>query len=258
VPGEATWSGIACERALVGGHFDAVPPADAAGEIEFSIPRAERVRLVRATTAGIALAAAPPMVESRNDITWDPDGCHLVATFGVDGGESIVRSLVVAADPGLEWIAPGQAADGQPADGISVRPLSDRRFLVERRRPERGRFECSLSFRMPLGDPVGVFPVPGAWVEGAAVESRLVRFVTGSSLAARIDLPVGFSAASAPEGDASPDARWWRQDVVRGVAPEGLAPKPALPVRLAATRWNGGSRNCAAPSGPRSCSATIT
>lgn len=220
--GRVAAAGVVCERAAMTGDFTTAPrrSADAAAVV-FDLSRATAVRLVRSVNASVDLAELPPTAVSRNDIFWNLDECRLTGVYEVAGGDSIVRSCVVRAAPGLEWIAPTTQSDPRPADdadgadGVMIRPLGDQRFLVERRRPERGDFRFEIPFRMPLADPVGVFTVPEAWLEDALMDARSVRFVASPSLAVRIDLPAGLTHAAIPDGEASFETRFWRGDVSR-------------------------------------------
>ena len=227
----AAASGVVCESAAAPGDFTAaVRRSDAGTAGVFDVTRSTQVRLVRPTATGVALASLPSTAVSRNDIFWNLDECRLTGVYDIDAGDAIVRSCVVRADAGLEWIAASgqrdeQSADvaGDAADGVSIRPLGGRRFLVERRRPERGRFRFEMPFRMPLADAVGVFDVPEAWVEDALVDTRSVRFVASPSLAVRIDLPPGLVHSDIPEGDASFETRFWRGEVSRAIAVAAIA-----------------------------------
>ena len=223
--------GLVCERAAVPGVFTAaLRRSDGVTADVFDVSRSTQVRLVRPTATGVAIASLPPTAVSRNDIFWNLDECRLTGVYDIESGDAIVRSCVVRADAGLEWITPsGQQGERSAndavdaADGVSIRPLGDRRFLVERRRPERGRFRFEMAFRMPLADAVGVFDVPGAWVEDALVDTRSVRFVASPSLAVRIDLPPGLVHADTPEGEASFETRFWRGEVSRAIALDAVA-----------------------------------
>ena len=239
-------SGIVCEQAPATGVFVAVPrpPADR-DRIVFDVSCSMQVRLVRSVAAGIGLATLPKTAASRNDIFWNLDECRLTAVFELEAADAIVRSFVVRADPGLQWIAPsGQSeagleqseAPGAAADRVFIRPLSDGRFLVERRSPDRGRVRFEISFRMPLADPVGIFDVPGAWLEQVGMDQRTVRFVASPSLAVLIDLPAGLAPAAIPEVDASFETRSWSGTVASPIAGAGVnraSPAPGLPAGFA-------------------------
>ena len=222
--------GVICERTTEPGVFTAAARlADDSSTDSFDVSRSTQVRLARSAATGVALAALPPTVLSRNDIFWNLDECRLTGVYRIEAGDTIVRSCVVRADAGLEWIAPS-AQQGEPlpdggdsADGVSIRPLGGHRFLVERQRPERGPFRFELPFRMRLADAVGVFNVPEAWVEDALVDTRSVRFVASPSLAVRIDLPPGLTHTDIPEGEASFETRFWRGEVSRAVAVDAVA-----------------------------------
>jgi hypothetical protein len=234
-------AGVVCEQSLDQGVFTAATrrPADSAAVV-FDVSRSARVRLARSVVAGSELATLPPTAVSRNDIFWNLDECRLTGVYEIEAGDAIVRSCVVRADPGLEWIAPQGQQDGrQPddsetANGVSIRPLGGRRFLVERSRPERGRFRFEIPFRMPLADPVGVFEVPEAWLEDSLVDTRSVRFVASPSLAVRIDLPAGLTHAAIPEGEASFETRFWRGEVSRAIAVDTVANAASPPTLMTA------------------------
>ena len=231
-----TAAAIVCERAAAPGVFVAAarrstePPA-----VVFDVSRSTQVRLSRSVAVGVDLASLPPTAVSRNDIVWNLDECRLTGVYDIDGGDAIVRSCVVQAALGLEWIAPSTQQDGQPqddaasAEGVSIRPLGNRRFLVERRSPERGRVHFEIPFRMALADAVGVFDVPEAWLENVLVDTRSVRFVASPSLAVRIDLPPGLTHADTPEGEASFETRFWRSEVLRSIAVDAAAGSAAAP-----------------------------
>jgi hypothetical protein len=228
--------GVVCERAAMPGFFTAASRRadDSSAAAIFDVSRSTEVRLARSAATEVSLAALPPTAVSRNDIFWNLDECRLTGVYEIEAGDTIVRSCVVRADAGLEWIAPsGQRGeplpgDGDSADGVAIRPLGGRRYLVERRRPERGPFRFEVPFRMPLADAVGVFEVPEAWVEDALVETRSVRFVASPSLAVRIDLPPGLTHTATPEGEASFDTRFWRGEVTRAMTVDAAA-GPVVP-----------------------------
>ena len=221
---------VVCEGAAVPGVFAVAPrrSTESTG-IVVDVSRSTQVRLSRSVVAGVELASLPPTAVSRNDIFWNLDECRLTGVYEIDAGDAIVRSCVVRAAAGLEWIAPSAPQDGQPqadgesAEGVSIRSLGDQRFLVERRSPERGRFRFEVPFRMALADAVGVFDVPEAWLDDVLVDTRSVRFVASPSLAVRIDLPPGLAHTDIPEGEASFETRFWRSEVLRSIAVDAVA-----------------------------------
>ena len=241
-PGRPTTAGVICERAPAAGGFSAAPRRSADAHV-FDVSMSAQVRLARSVVEGVELASPPPTAVSRNDIFWNLDECRLTGVYDIDGGDAVVRSCVVKADPGLEWITPpgwqdnqdGGASqdDGKPADRVSIRPLGGQRFLVERQRPEVGRFRFEIPFRMPLADPVGVFDVQAAWLEDVLVDVRSVRLVASPSLSVRIDLPAGLTHAALPDGDTSFETRFWRSEVSRAIAINALAGSTGIPEALA-------------------------
>lgn len=232
-----------CEQAAVPGSFSAATRRSSdSGAVVFDVSRSAQVRLTRPLAAGGQLAVLPPAAVSRNDIFWNLDECRLTGVYEIEAGDAIVRSCVVRADPGLEWIAPPGQQDGQQPDdasaveGVSIRPLGGRRFLVERHRPEQGRFRFEMPFRMPYADPVGVFDVPEAWLEDVLVDTRSVRFVASPSLAVRIDLPAGLTHMAVPDGEASFETRFWQGEVSRAIAVDARTDAaPASPFPAAAS-----------------------
>lgn len=200
--GEA--AAIVCEAAVAGGPFLPVARtvADANGQPSFDISRAAAVRLCRAVDPRLRLASAVRAATSRNDVFWDLDACRLVATFDIDGGHDVVRSVVLAVDAPLE-----------PLDAeVSVRAIAPHRYLVERARPVRGRWNVQVPFRMPLADPVGVFTVPSVWIENVVADDRTTLFVPAPDLSVEVKLPEGMTAAPR-ETDASLQGFAWREDV---------------------------------------------
>ena len=231
-----TAAAIVCERAAAPGVFVvAARRSTESPGVVFDVSRSTQVRLSRSVAAGVELASLPPTAVSRNDIFWNLDECRLTGVYEIDAGDAIVRSCIVRAALGLEWIAPSTKQDGEPeddgasAEGVSIRPLGNRRFLVERRSPERGRFHFEIPFRMALADAVGVFDVPEAWLENVLVDTRSVRFVASPSLAVRIDLPPGLTHADTPEGEASFETRFWRSEVLRSIAVDAVAGSSVAP-----------------------------
>ncbi len=230
---------VICERSPAAGGFTSAPRVSAdANAVVFDVSRSTQVRLVRSVVEGVEIASPPSTAVSRNDIFWNLDECRLTAVYDIEAGDAVVRSCVVNADPGLEWIAPlgrqnGQDGsslqdEGDAADGVSIRPLGGQRFLVERLKPERGRFRFEMPFRMPLADPVGVFDVPAAWLEDVLLDVRSVRFVASPSLAVRIDLPAGLTHAAIPDGEASFETRFWKSEVSRAMAVDALVGSNAM------------------------------
>jgi metallo-beta-lactamase family protein len=98
LPAAATGAAV-CERAGADGVFTVAPRAEAAGdESTFDAAAATRVRLVR-SRSGARLADGPRAVDSRNDISWGPADCRLVASFAIGRSQQLVyllRTLMAA------------------------------------------------------------------------------------------------------------------------------------------------------------------
>ena len=209
-----------CDRAVTGGPFLAAL-AVGRGEAGFDVSGADRVRLVRPLDRRHRLAAGGLAATSANDLEWDLAGCRLRGGFEV-GGEAVVRRMVVAADPALEPVF-----DDVP-DGQTVSPLGDGRYLVERTAPEPGPARLVLDLRLPLADPVGVFAVPGAWLEDVETDARTVRLAASADLAATFDPLPGQTAETWAEL-AGTGGEVRRYDVGRAAAGAG-------PTRVAVSR----------------------
>lgn len=214
---EGAW----CEIETPAGAFVAAPRSrSAAGETIHDVSRAGRMRLVRPLAPGAALATAPPTVESRNTVLWDLDAVRVNAAFVVDPGPDIAAPCVVRADRGLARVDAGDPA-------IDVVQLPGNRFLVRPTRPAAGPLRFELAFRRPLADPVGIFPVPGAWIEEAAVDVRTTRLVPAADLTVQVDAPAPL-VTLAGESDTGPaNGLAWRLEVRSPERPApGAAPAP--------------------------------
>ena len=227
------------DTAAAGGVMPIVPLSNGSGTARYELPLARRVRVRRSLT-GRGLVATPPKAESRNDVFWALDECRVNAVFEIDAGGSVLPGCVVRADPGLEWAgADGSSTEGTgpnvAAGEVIIRPLGGGLYRIDRRRPEPGRFRFEMAFRQPLADAVGVFEVPGAWLDEAAVDARVVRFAASTSLAVRIDLPPGLSHTSIPDGESSFETRFWRGEVA-GTEPRTGAAAPFPRARLQSER----------------------
>lgn len=189
----------------------------------FDVSRAARVRLTRAVDPRGGVAAVAPQARSSNDVIWSADTCRVEAAFEIDAGTAIVPSVVVRAAPGLEPL--------QPADA-SCSPLGGGRFLLERTEPEAGRSRITVVFTMPLVDPVGVFDVPDAWLEGVGVDDRTVRFVAPATLEVTPELPGSVSLVRGREPQRPDVVAEWRSESLSAGGESAAAGgvREALPV----------------------------
>lgn len=199
-------NGLWCEAATPGGPFLAAPSAWSAASERFvcSVPQASRVRLVRPLVDGVALATKPPAVESRNTVSWTLDACRVAAAFVIDCGRDVAAPCIVRADRGLMLVEPTDPT-------IEVAHLPGNRFLVRAARPTGGPWRFELTFRRQLASPVGMFTVPGAWIERTATDTRTTTLVPAGDLVVQVDAP-------APLVMLAPDERGgqaWRIDLRR-------------------------------------------
>ncbi|MEI6239715.1 MAG: hypothetical protein WCR51_04960 [Planctomycetia bacterium] len=218
--------GLRCEAAPPDGPFAEAPSVWSVDSERFvsDVPQAARVRLVRPLADGVSLAVEPPVVESRNTVFWDLDSCRVAASFVIDPGRDIVAPCIVRADRGLARV--------EPADGaLDVVQLPGNRYLVHAVRPTAGPWRFEMTFRRPLPSPVGIFAVPGAWIEGAAADVRTTTLEPAIDLAVQVDAPAPL-VMLAPEERGGPA---WRCDVR---PPDGQARDDRG--AAASTEWSAG------------------
>jgi hypothetical protein len=185
---------ILCERAAADGPFLSTPEAAAGlGEASFDVAGATRVRMVRPLDRRDRLATRVEVQDAVNDLTWEGDGCRLDATFDVDGGGAIMRSLLVRADERLVDLS-GESGTVP----VSLEPLEAGRWLVRFPEPLRGRVVLRVRARMPLADPVGIFDVPVVMLEATGADRPTVRLSSAQEFDAVLDVP---ATATGPASD---------------------------------------------------------
>jgi hypothetical protein len=189
-----------CDRASLAG-----PWLPAAGNADgFDISRAARIRLVRPAVATDRLLSQLPVAESVNDVSWRSAECRVDASFSIGGDGEIVRRVVLRADSGLEPVLGGAA----------IKSLGDGRYVIDLEEPRSGRRIVAASFRMPLVDPVGLFDVPGAWLEGVGSDQRTVRLRPEPGLEAVAELPLGMTLVRPRAEDGPATAAVWRSEML--------------------------------------------
>ena len=67
--------------------------------------------------------------------------------------------------------------------------------------PRRGRIVLGATFLMPLADPVGVFDLPSAWLEGAVSDARTTHLEPSTELIVKATLPEDATVAAAIEAE---------------------------------------------------------
>ena len=186
----------------------------------FDVAGAARIRVVRPVDRRAALAAGLAAAVSFNDIAWRGDECRVTASFDVGAEGTIVRQLVVRADPRLEPVA---APRGSP----SLQPLGGGRHLVEIPEPRVGQRRVVVEFRLPLADPVGVFDAPFAWLQDVEADVRTARLRPEPGLAATAELPPGMAPVRPRLEDGPGTTAVWRSDAVttEGASTTELRPR---------------------------------
>ncbi|MCE9632409.1 MAG: hypothetical protein K8S94_17085 [Planctomycetia bacterium] len=210
---------IMCECAdRLGPWHRVAEAASAAGT--FDVSRSARVRLTRPVDPRTTIAATVAEAASANDVQWSEESCRVRARYEIGGGSGVVPSFVVRASPGLEPMP----VQGEFA-AVSCEPLGAGRFAVEVAEPAPGRLQVELEFVRPLVDPVGVFDVPSAWLEGIATDVRTVRCIAPSRLDVTPELPSGV-ALLRPREDNADVVAVWRSEAVAPAKEPGVVPTP--------------------------------
>lgn len=173
----------------------------------YDVSLATRVRLSRSTDPRHPLAAAAAEVASINEVAWRRESCVVKASYDIAAGRNLLSSVIVRVDPRL-----GLAVDAEHP--IAPVPLGDGRYRVEFPEPTAGSIHLDVAFAMPLADPVGIFEVPGAWLEGVANDSRIVRCTADHDLDVIPELPAGLSLMRPRDDDAPDLVAAWRMDAV--------------------------------------------
>ena len=219
-----------CESASPAGIFmTAMQTFDRKAGTIFDIAGAAQVRLARTIDPRLRLAGLIKSAESQNSIAWNNDGCRVQAAYEIQSDDEVVRAIIVRVDPRLSLIE-------QPDDELIIEAIQGHRYRIERREPLRGRVRIGIAFAMHVPDPVGIFDLPGAWLEGVAVDERTTHLVTSRDLAAKVDLPA--SALSVMPRDAiavlDSQAHSWRvEHLAHTNAHAGLtneSPQPRMTV----------------------------
>jgi len=221
-PGAA--GGWQCDRAGPDGLW---LPVAAAGQ--FDVAGAAQVRLVRPVESNMKLASGLAAAVSFNDIVWRGDECRLAASFDVGAEGTIVRSLILRADPALEPVA--------MAGGAVVRSLGLGRHLVSISEPPARQQKIAVEFRMPLADAVGVFDAPFAWLEGVETDVRTARLRPEPGLDATPELPPGMALVRPRAEDGAETTAVWRCDAVASAeASAATELRPRITVRRLSPR----------------------
>jgi hypothetical protein len=173
----------------------------------YDVSQAARVRLSRSTDPRHPLTATAAEATSINDVVWRHDSCLVKATYEIAAGRNTLPAVTVRVDPRLEPLVDAE----HPVIPI---PLGGGRYRVECPEPTGGRILLELAFVMTLVDPIGVFEVPGAWLEGVGSDSRMVRCAADPDLDLIPELQGGLSLMRPREDDAPGVVAAWRVDAV--------------------------------------------
>lgn len=188
----------------------------------YDVSRAARVRLSRSTDPRHPLATSVAEAASVNDLVWRRDSCLVKAFYEIATGRNTIRSVVVKTHPRLEPLV-----DSEPP--MTVTRLGDGRYLVEFAEPAAGLIKLELAFVMLLVDPVGVFEVPNAWLEGVGNDTRMVRCAADADLDVIPELPAGLSLMRPRDEDGPGVVAVWRADAVAsGIDPAATVAEQAI------------------------------
>ena len=94
---------IQCEWSIGQGIFQ---PAQEVVSLDsrlqrFRVPPADRLRVINTLDSKETLTTVVHEAESRNEISWTPNGIILMAEFMITGGDAILPSFWIQADPRL-------------------------------------------------------------------------------------------------------------------------------------------------------------
>jgi len=208
--------GWQCDRSDDGAAWR---PARSRGE-RFDVSHAVAVRVVRSLDPRHPLAGGFREASSRNDVSWSRSGCRLRATFEIDAGNSTVRTVVVRSSLRLRAVR-GEA-------GGTLVPLSGDRWIAEVAEPAPGRTVVEFAFELPVVEPVGVFDVPFAWLEGVENDVRTVRCLADSEFDVIPELPPGLTLFRPRDAEPSLVAAWRTETLAaaRGDTVTSAPPQP--------------------------------
>ena len=209
---------VMCERVNRVGPWQRVAEAADAGT--FDVSRAARVRLTRTVDPRTMIPATIAEAGSVNDVQWSETSCRVRARYDLGVGSGVVPSFVVRMSPGLEPMPLG----GGESAAVTCQPLGDGRFAVEVAEPTPGRLQIDLEFTMPLVDPVGVFDVPCAWIEGVTSDIRTVRCIAPAHLDVTPELPSGMTLLRPREENGLDVVAVWRSEAVAPATEPGTVP----------------------------------
>ena len=139
----------------------------------FRVPPAERLRVIRSLDPKETVTTIVHESKSKNQITWTPNGIGLVAEFIIDGGNAILPSFWIQADPRLVF-AKSQDDENAPhiIGGFEVQSLGRGIYRVDRTELNTEKMTFRMSFHMPLINLTGKYELPYAWVRGVERDTR--------------------------------------------------------------------------------------
>jgi len=206
-------AGVAVERLL------AAPPDE---------PHATAARLARSRDLRHPLADGVREASSLNEVSWTRTACRLRAMFEIDAGSSTVRAVVLRTSPGLRAVnAPG---------GIEPRRLAGDRWIAEVAEPAPGRTVVDCRFELPLIEPVGLFDVPCAWLEGVEADVRTVRCLADPDFDVVPELPAGLTLFRPRDPEPALVAAWRTEAIAGSRGVETPVAAGERPARLAIRR----------------------
>ena len=167
--------GVQCEWSTKQGIFQ---PAQEVASLDsrlqrFRVPPADRLRVIQTFSSNENLTTIVHEAESTNQMSWTPNGIVLMAEFKIDGGNAILPSFWIQADPRLVL---DQSQDNEDAFHITgefeVHSLGRGIYRVDRTEPSKEKMTFQASFRMPLINHVGKYELPYAWIRGVERDTR--------------------------------------------------------------------------------------
>lgn len=156
----------------------------------FRVPPADRLRVINTLDSKETLTTVVHEAESRNEISWTPNGIILMAEFMITGGDAILPSFWIQADPRLVL---NQGQDNENTFGIrgefEIHSLGRGIYRVDRTEPNREKIAFQVSFRMPLINHIGKYELPYAWLREVERDTRESILAGSSDLSYNVQFP---------------------------------------------------------------------
>jgi len=156
----------------------------------FRVPPADRLRVIQPLDRKETLTIRVHESESRNQMSWTPNGIVLTAEFMIDGGDAILPTFWIQADPRLVLDQGQEKVDAPHITGeFEVQSLGRGIYRVDRTEPSREKITFQMVFRMPLINHIGKYELPYAWIRGVGRDTRESVLVGNPGISYNVQFP---------------------------------------------------------------------